>query len=292
MANAQRLQHLLQINLAVLFISTSGVLGRYITLSPPITIFWRTLLATGFLALFCIFKRYSFKINSKQDALSIGCGGLFLGIHWVTFFYSLQLSNVAIGLISIFTYPVITTFLEPILLKTKFQKAHLILALMVIIGVYFLVPEFNLENNYTQAVGWGILSAFFYALRNLIMKKQVNQYNGSVLMWYQIAIVALALSPLLYYSDFQQVKAQWLPLSTLAILTTTIGHTLFLMSFKHLSITSASILSGIQPIYGIILGMIFLKEYPQGNTIIGGVFIIAAVAIESLRTIQRKKQDS
>lgn len=292
MAKAQRLQHLLQINLAVLFISTSGVLGRYITLSPPVTIFWRTLLATCFLALFCLLKRYSFKLNNKQDILSIGLGGLFLGIHWVTFFYSLQLSNVAIGLISIFTYPVMTTFLEPIVLKTKFQKAHLILALMVIIGVYFLVPEFSLENNYTQAVGWGILSAFFYALRNLIMKKQVSKYNGSILMWYQIAIVAIALSPLLFFSDLQQVTAQWLPLSTLAILTTTIGHTLFLMSFKHLSITSASILSGIQPIYGIILGMIFLNEYPQGNTIIGGIFIIAAVGIESLRTIQRKNQNS
>lgn len=273
----------------MLFISTSGVLGRYITLLPPVTIFWRTLLAAMLLLLFCKIKGYSFKIDLKQDGKRIFLGGLFLGVHWVTFFQSLQLSNVAIGLISIFTYPVITAFLEPIFFKTKFEKAYLLLALMVFIGIYFLVPEFTFENKYTQAVGWGIVSAFFYAIRNLIMKGQIAKYNGSVLMSYQIVIVSVCLTPMLYYTSFDAVVNQWAAIATLALLTTAIGHTLFLMSFKHLSISSASILSGVQPIYGIILGMIFLKEYPASSTIIGGVIIIAAVIIESIRSVRKTK---
>lgn len=52
--------------------------------------------------------------------------GLFMGIHWVTYFYALQWSNVAIGMLSLFTYPVITAFLEPLFFKThfKFFKRH------------------------------------------------------------------------------------------------------------------------------------------------------------------------
>ncbi|NQY05507.1 MAG: EamA family transporter [Flavobacteriaceae bacterium] len=270
----------------MLCISTSGVLGRYITLWPPVTIFWRALLAAIVLVLFCKFKKISFKIHTKNDKLSIFFGGLLLGIHWVTFFQALQLSNVAIGLISIFTYPVITTFIEPIVLKTKFQKPHIFLALMVLVGIYFLVPEFTFSNNYTEAIVWGITSAFFYALRNLIMKRQVAKYNGSLLMTYQIIAVVVCLSPLIFYSDITEVQSQVIPLLTLALLTTSIGHTLFLMSFKYLSVSSASILSGVQPIYGIILGIVFLNEIPHVSTVIGGVFIISAVLIESFRSIK------
>jgi drug/metabolite transporter (DMT)-like permease len=277
-----RARNILQINIAMLFISTSGVLGRWLTLSPPETIFYRAFLATIILGVFCKFKQYSF-VLAKKSRVAIFFGGLFLGIHWVTFFYALQLSNVAIGMIAIFTYPVITTLIEPLLLKVPFQKEHLLLALLVLLGICFLVPEFSLENKHTEAVVWGITSAFFYALRNVIMKKQIVNYHGSVLMYYQILVVTVCLLPVLWFSTIDQLIVQWPGLLTLALLTTAIGHTLFLMSFKQLSISSASILSGVQPIYGIILGIIFLKEFPASNTIIGGVLIIIAVCIESFR---------
>lgn len=272
----------------MLCISTSGVLGRYVSTLPQITIFWRAVLAGIFLCIFCLINKFSFTIRSTKDRWSIFLGGLFLGIHWVTFFKSLQLSNVAIGLISIFTYPVITTFLEPIWYKTKIQRSHILLALLVLIGIYFLVPAFTLENDYTVAILWGITSAFFYALRNLIMKPKVTQYNGSVLMMYQILVVALVLSPLVFqYNVLDDFLLEWKPFFALALITTAIGHTLFLMSFKRLSVSSASILSGVQPIYGIILGMLFLGEFPAASTMIGGVIIIGAVIIESYRSIQK-----
>ena len=45
-----------------------------------------------------------------------------MGTHWIIYFISLKLSNVAIGMLSVFTYPVITAFLEPILLGNKFKS--------------------------------------------------------------------------------------------------------------------------------------------------------------------------
>ena len=281
--------YLVQINIAMLCISTSGVLGRYVSLIPPVTIFWRSFLAGIVLLFYCVFRRIRLKIDIKKDGPSIGVGGLLLGAHWITYFYALQLSNVAIGIISMFTFPIITTLLEPILLKTKFQSIHLLLAVMVFIGIYLLVPEFDFNNRYVQAIGWGVLSAFLYSLRNIMMKRQAERYNGSALMCYQIIVVAMALLPLLSYSNFEEVQMQWGALVTLAVVTTAIGHTLFLMSFKYLSISSVSILSGVMPVYGIILGMIFLNEIPKGSTLVGGAFILAAVFIESYRTMKVKE---
>jgi len=283
-----QLSKILELNLAVLFISTSGVLGRYITLNPFVTIFYRTLLAVILFYVFCRWKKLDLRISSRRDILKIVLSGLLMTGHWVAYFFALRYSNVAIGILSLFTYPVITAFLEPLLLKTKFSKSHLALGLLVLFGIYFLVPEISFQNNYTIAVLLGILSGLFYALRNLLMKQEIEKYNGSVLMLYQIAVVTIVLTPVLFFSNFNDVILQWAPLLTLAIVTTCIGHTLFLMSLRNFSTTAASIMSSAQPLYAIILGIVFLAEYPSLKTIVGGVLIISAVIIESLRSLRKK----
>ncbi|PTX42542.1 drug/metabolite transporter (DMT)-like permease [Christiangramia gaetbulicola] len=290
MADRQNhLTNILQLNLAVLLISTSGVLGRYITLDPVITIFYRCLLALLVFYLYCRWKKIDLKIENKRDLSKLILGGILMGGHWITYFYSLKFSSVAIALLSLFTYPVITAFLEPILFKTKFNKVHIALGLLVLAGIYFLSPKFDLENNYFIAIIFGVASAVFYAFRNLLMKREVERYNGSALMFYQILVVSIVLIPSVFFSDFTEVTSQWKPLLVLAILTTCIGHTLFLKSFKNFTITTASIMSSIQPVYGIILGAIFLSEIPSLKTLIGGTLIISAVIIESLISVKNNK---
>lgn len=286
-----RTGHFIELNLAILFISTSGALGRFIDLPIPITIGLRSLLGGIVLYLFCRWKKISFHIEGK-DRITVIIGGVLLGLHWITYFYSLRLSNVAIGMLSLFTYPAITAVLEPIFLKTKILKIHLLLSLLVLIGIYFLVPDFSLESDDFKAVGFGVLSAFCYATRNIILKTKINQYDGTLLMAYQLLVVTLLLSPFAMYLDTSQV-IEYLPATlVLALLTTAIGHSLFLRSLKHFSTVTASIVSCSQPVYGIIIGMIFLNEYPELTTIIGGSIIIFTVIIESLRVFRISKSYS
>lgn len=284
----QYLTNILQLNIAVLLISTSGVLGRYITLHPFTTIFFRCLIAVVIFYLFCRCKRIDLKIENKKDLSKMILGGILMGVHWITYFFSLRYSSVAIALLSLFTYPVITAFLEPILFNTKFNKVHIALGLLVLAGIYFLSPEFDLKNDYFIAIMLGIVSAIFYSFRNLLMKREVERYNGTVLMFYQILVVSILLIPSIFFSELTEVSAQWKPLLILAILTTCVGHTLFLKSFKNFSVTTASIMSSIQPVYGIALGAIFLSEIPSLKIIIGGTLIISAVVIENLLAVKMK----
>jgi len=274
---------ILEINLAMLFISTSGIFGRFIQLPPELTIALRGIFAALFLGLFILWRKSSWHIASK-DRGAILIGGILLGTHWVLYFYALQLSNVAIGMLSIFTYPVITSLLEPLVLKTKFHTIHIFLAILVLFGLYLLAPEFSLESDATLAIILGVISAFCYALRNLIMKTKVQKYEGTILMWYQIMIVSVLLIPVLFMNvNWPSVQEQWPYLALLGLLTTTIGHTLFLSSFKHFSVTTASLMSSAQPIYGILLGILFLNEIPGIRTIIGGALILVSVVVESRR---------
>lgn len=281
----QNFAYLLKFNIAMLIMSTSGALGRFIHLPPPVIIWARCLIAALVLFLFIWWQKTPVKLNKKHIKI-IFISSVFLGIHWITYFYALHMSNVAIGFLSIFTYPVITTLLEPIVLKTKFAWSNLLLAFLVLLGVFFMVPEFTLENNATIGLLFGIFSAVFYSFRNLLLKKNIMQYSGSTLMFYQLAINAVLLCPVLFFFEIENLAGQLPALATLGILTTAVGHTLFVISFRRFSISAVSIMSSMQPLMGILIAFIFLDEVPEMKTLIGGFLILGTVVVESSRTIK------
>ena len=276
------IRHLLEINLAMFFIATSGALGRYVQLPVPVTIGARALLAFLVLYFFCMWKGISLHIN-RRDVPIILFIGFLMGVHWITYFYALKLSTVAIGMLSLFTYPALTAFLEPLILKTKFQRVHVLLALLVLLGMFFLSPNLDFQNSNTIAIGFGLLSALAYALRNILLKGKVSDYHGSTLMVYQTGIIGVVLFPFFFTIAPELVLEQWRALIALAVITTAIGHTWFIMTFKHFNITTVSIISSIQPVYGILIGAVFLSEIPALSTILGGLLILSSVVIESMR---------
>ena len=144
--------------------------------------------------------------------------------------------------------------------------------------------QINIENNQTKGVLFGLISAVFYAIRNILMKKKIATYHGSMLMFYQMVIITLVLWPVLFLFEVNPTVNDWQALLVLALLTTSIGHTLFVMSFKNFSVSTASIMSSIQPVYGVIFGLFFLNEIPSSNTLIGGFLILTTVVIESINS--------
>lgn len=280
----QHTNHLLLLGFATLFISTSGVLGKYINLPTPLIIWFRSVLAALFLFLFCKYRKLNIKLRSKKDTPTIVFGGMLLGIHWVTYFLALKFSNVAVGMLSMFTFPVITAFLEPLFTKSKLNPIHIVLGFMVLLGIYILAPEISFKSSYFQGILLGVFSAICYTLRNLILKRHVTSYDGTVLMMQQCIIVSVLLIPVLYNLDIPQTKTQLPYLLILGLITTALGHSLFISSLKHFSVSTASIIGSAQPIFGIIMAYFFLNEIPTSNTFIGGALILATVVIESVRS--------
>lgn len=282
--NNQHSKHLFLLLLATLFISTSGALGKFINMPTPVIVWWRSSLAIIFIFAYCRYKKISLKIKSKKDLITFIISAFFMGAHWITYFYALKLSNVALGMLSLFTYPVITALLEPLFIKIKFDLIYILLGFMVLAGIYVLAPEFNLESSQLKGILFGVLSAICYAIRTLVLKQHVNNYNGSKLMLYQMVILTVLLFPVMLFMDTSGIKTQFPYVITLALVTTAIGHSMFINSLKYFSVSTASIISSIQPIFGIIIAFIFLREIPSLNTFFGGIIILSTVVIESIRS--------
>lgn len=287
----QQLAHLLQLGLAIFIMSSSGTLGRYIELPPPVTIWMRCII--GAVALFIVLKvgKFDLPIGNRKNFWLLFGSSLLLAGHWVSYFYSLKLSSVAIGMLSLFTYPVITAFLEPVMLKIPFQKSSLALGILAFVGVALLAPELSFENEHTLGIAIGVFSALCYSIRNILMKKRVAQQSGITLMFYQLLFISLFLWPVLFGFEFEpaQLSTDWEALLILGLFTTATGHTLLVLSFKHFTVSTVSVISALTPLLGILLGFLVLNEIPAGRTYIGGSLIFLTVVTESLKSIFQKR---
>ena len=280
----QHYYYLTLLNLGTLCISTSGPLGRFIPLPPPLIIWSRALVAFLVLGAYCLWKKERIKKEFIKNSTTLLWSGTLLTLHWVTYFFALQWSGVAIGMLSLFTFPILTVFLEPLFFKTKLHPIHLIFGVFILIGIYLLVPAFDFESEQSKGLLMGLFSALTYALRNLILKKRIEKIKGSLLMFYQLGITLVLLFPVLMLYPLDTFTAQIPYLLFLGLVTTALGHSLFLNSLTYFTVSTASIMNSIQPIFGILIAFFFLKEIPPASSLIGGGIILTTVVIESLRS--------
>jgi drug/metabolite transporter (DMT)-like permease len=135
----------------MLCISTSGALGRFISLPPPLTIWSRAVVAFILLLGYLLLKKKRIRINFQKEGWATILSGILMAGHWVTYFFALQWSSVAIGMLSLFTYPMVTVLLEPFFFDLRYQKRHLVLGLMIMAGVLYLLlgkKSFDETKNY------------------------------------------------------------------------------------------------------------------------------------------------
>jgi len=283
-------RHLVELNIGLVFLSTSGILGKLLTIPPTYAIFGRCLIAAVALYAYIRYKRLSLDFRFK-DIRFWFISGAFFGLHMVSYFFAIQASTVAIAFISLFTYPVITTLIEPLFFKQKFDWFNLISAFMVAIGIVVMTPSFDLSNNITLGVLLGVLAATMLAVRNLMSKHfmQSSTVSGSVLMYYQLVVSVLVIAPALFFMDLSLDMTNFTYVALLGIVTTAVGHTIFITKIRYFKASTQSIISGVQPIYGILWAVAIINEKLPLNTIIGGLLIILTVVVESIKQVKKRR---
>lgn len=211
--------------------------------------------------------------------------GIVVGIHWVTYFASMQMAGVTIGVISFFTYPVITVFLEPLLnhatANSKPKIKDVAIAFIVLIGIFLLIPEINLGNQVTLGIVTGVISAFFFALRNVLHKNHFSHYSGSHAMLYQTLIAFLMLGLFVEVPLAQITNRDWSLILLVGVVFTAAPHALLASSLRYLSATTVGLISCLQPLYASVLAFLLLSERVNILTIIGGLLVISAALFET-----------
>ena len=199
----------------------------------------------------------------------------------------MQVSSVAVGVIALYTYPVITVFLEPLFHGERPHTKDIISAIIVFIGIYLIVPSLSFNNLTTQGVVWGVLSAFLFSLRNIIHGRYFSHYTARHALFYQSLVVVLALLPFAGTHLDQITQWQWGQLLVLGIFFTAVPHTLFAHSLRHLKAKTAGLIACLQVVYATLFSIILLDASLNNFIIIGGILVVSAAMYESFTTSKK-----
>ena len=280
-------KNLMQLNAAVLLWGGTALFAKLIKLPAFQITGLRSVPAVLCLVGVLYLSRQGYALRAGRDYAWVLLSGLALVAHWVTYFKSIQLSTVAIGILSLHVYPVMTALVEPLFFKERFHPIDLLMTVAVLAGIGIMVPEFTWSSQTTQGILWGILSAAFWTARNLLSRQLVRSYSGLKVMVYQLGVCVLVPLPWVVWSGQPVSPQAWGQLALLGVVFTALPHTLFTNSLQHLTSRTVSVIATLLPIYGGVLAALVLNEIPAARTLIGGAIVIAVVFYETWRTVKR-----
>ena len=119
---SNRSKGLWSLHLGLILFGGTSLFPKLIPLDSIQLTGWRSLIACSLLLLVVFIFKQQWRLNSTKEYWQITLLGLAMAFHWVTYFHAIQLSTVAIGMLAVFTYPVIIVLLEPYINKTPFHR--------------------------------------------------------------------------------------------------------------------------------------------------------------------------
>jgi len=279
---------LMAVHSAVFLFGLTALFSKLISLSALEITLLRSIFAVLTLWLVMRYQGLSVKLHSRRDYSIVLLLGVLLAGHWVTYFHAMQVSSVAVGVIALFTFPVITVFLEPFFHSGRPHLQDVVSALAVLFGIYLLVPTFSLDDHTTQGVLWGVFSALLFALRNIIQGRYFSAYPAKQSLFYQIAITFLLLLPFGSQVIPQVSSVQWGQLLVLGVVFTALPHTMFAFSLRHFKAKTTSLIATLQVVYATVFAALVLGEWPSLATVAGGLIVVAAAMFETYSTGRRQ----
>lgn len=252
---------------------------------PAVTIIsGRALFSVIILGLFFWLRGKSVSYRSFKDFLFVFGIGILFALHWVTYFHSIQVSTVAVGMLSLFTYPVFSAILEPLFGGKRPDPFAFFLALFSFFGLFLIVPDLSWDNQMFQGVVWGVVSAVLYAIRNLLTKEMHVHYPSAQILFTQLIATTIVLLPFANGLFVMLAEPKYLLFQVvLAGIFTSLAHTIWIRSLSNLSVTTAGTLSTLSPIYGSLAAWYFLGEVPPERLWLGGGVILFCAIMEVFR---------
>jgi len=271
---------LLELHACVVLWGFTAILGKLITLSAVQLVWWRMLLVTLALACFPRAWRALRGMSARDVAVFAGIGCV-IALHWLCFYGSVKLANASVAATTMALAPVAVALSEPWLTGARFERHNLVLAILVIPGVALVVG--GMPSDMHLGFWVGVASAVLAGVFNLLNKRHLGQQDAMAVTWIELGAGFLLLTVVMPFTapaggGFVLPSVQdsaWL--LVLAIFCTLIPFVLALRSLRHLSAFTTQLAVNLEPVYAILLAVIFLGEARQlGLFFFIGVLIVLA----------------
>ena len=278
-----------QMHISILLWGFTGILGKAISLSEGMTVWYRMLIsALGLLALLLFLK--DMKLPSRKNLLQLSFLGAMIAIHWVLFFASIKYSNVSVALSCFASISLFTAIIEPLINKRKPDTFELALGLVAIAGIYVI---FSFQKFYGLGILFALLSSLGGAIFTIYNKNILAKQDPINITFYEMLSGFLFLTILLPFYFYISSTSFEIPatddiiyLLILGLLCTTVAFTLSLYALDRLDAFTMNLSVNLEPIYSIILAFLIFDEGKEVNI---GFYIGTAIILSSVFIHARHK---
>lgn len=289
-----KLLNYLHLHFIVFIWGFTAVLGALISLQAIPLVWYRMLMAAGFVFLFLVFKKENLVFSVKTLA-KFAFAGILIALHWLTFFGAIKVSNVSVTLAVLSTGAFFASLLEPLLYGRKIIYYEVLFGLVVIVGLYLI---FDVEASYTLGIVLALISAFLSALFSVVNGKYVLQHKASVISFYELLFGVAAISIYLaatgkFGSEFFTVSMHdWVYLIILASACTAYAFIASIHVMKWISPYTVMLTINMEPVYGIILALLVLgdSENMSPQFYYGAIIILLTVIANGIIKITQERK--
>ena len=290
-----KIQNYIHLHFLVIIAGFTAILGELITLDAIHLVWYRMSIGAVLMLVYILAKKTPLRIPLKV-LFSLSVAGVIIALHWITFFAAINVSNISITLAMFSTGAFFASFIEPLFFKRKIIGYEILFGLIVIVGIVLITQT---ELKYTLGIVLGISSALFSTLFAVLNGKFVQHYPPSIISFYEFISGILFISIFLAFREdgfnhafFQISSSDWVYLLILASVCTAYAFIVSVHVMKYITPYTVVLTYNLEPIYGIILALVF---FPESETMrpmfyIGAGIIIFTVLLNAVFKNIKKTQ--
>ena len=279
MLNAKA-KNYLHLHFLVFIAGFTAILGKEISIDAISLVWYRMIIAGVLMFLFVKFSRINLNVGINV-IFKFSLAGILIAIHWITFFESINQSNVSIALAMFSTGAFFASIIEPIFFKRKIIKYEILFGVIVVLGVWLITQS---ELKYLNGIILGIVSALFSTLFAVVNGQFVKNYNASSISLYEfisgvffISLFIIFFKGGFNFEYFTLSSKDWILILILASVCTAYAFIGSVHVMRYLTPYTVMLTYNLEPVYGILLALILSPE----NEIMSPQFYYGAILIIS-----------
>jgi drug/metabolite transporter, DME family len=239
---------------------------------------------------FLITKPSRLRVSLKTFVRCAVLGVFGYAVFSSCYFHALRGLSASLTVLLLYTYPVMVAIGAWILFAERIERGKWLALPLVMFGLVLLIWG-EMKIMEPGAFLLGLASAFFYALYILASSRWLKSEDPFVAVTYIQLSAGVVLSAL-YWREMDRfvavVAGNWLLLSAVALICTNAAMGLFLSGLRKLKNWEVSVLSTSEPVTGIFLSILILRESLSLMQMTGAVAVLAAFLIVAAASGRRR----
>ncbi len=252
--------------------------------------FWRSAFAIPLLLIVLLVRKTPLRLTKREwrDMIITGIG---TGTTPLLLYSSYNYISGGVATSLHFLFPILITAVGVLFFKEKTTALRVISVSLGFIGITLLSGLQAGESS--LGVVLALASAATYALYMIFIQRSSLQSMDHVKLGFYIACLNSAIAAIAAFFTgsfvWDMSASAWLYSFILAITLSTIAVVLLNFAIVRIGATSAAMLSVLEPITGVILGVIILHEHLNIVQILGVIAVSISVVLVSVSDLRTKK---